>query len=190
VRQRYGIPEGPYLLSLGSLSPHKNVAHLVRCFAHVLAQQGIRDLSLVLAGAEGWMLDELTEDMTSLNHAASRIVQPGFIDDADQAALYSGATAFVFPSLCEGFGLPPLEAMQCGTPVICANATSLPEVVGSAGLLINPLDADDLCQAILDVYRDEPLRQRLRLAGLARAKEFSWERCAHETFARYRQALN
>ncbi|MBK9350610.1 MAG: glycosyltransferase family 4 protein [Sulfuritalea sp.] len=138
VRRRYGIPDGPYLLSLGSLSPHKNVAHLVKCFAEVLQQERIADLNLVLAGAEGWALDALDATLAGMGDRARRIILTGFVDDTDQAALYGGAMAFAFPSLCEGFGLPPLEAMQCGTPVISADATSLPEVVGSAGILVDP----------------------------------------------------
>ena len=189
VRQRYGIPDGPYILSLGSLSPHKNIAHLVKCFAHLIDQEGIRDLNLVLAGTEGWMLDALEQNLANLGNPASRIIQTGFVDDEDQPALYAGATAFVFPSLCEGFGLPPLEAMQCGTPVICANTTSLPEVVGSAGILVDPVDEDALCQALLDVYRDERLRQRLGACGLEQARSFSWARCAQDTLAGYRDAM-
>lgn len=189
VRRRYGIPDGPYILSLGSLAPHKNISHLVKCFARVLEQEDLRDLNLVLAGVEGWMLDGLSRDMANLNVASKRIIQTGFVDDADQAALYAGATVFVFPSLFEGFGLPPLEAMQCGTPVICANTTSLPEVVGSAGILVDPLDEDALCQALLDVCRNENLRQRLRARGMEQAGRFSWVRCAEDTLAVYRDAL-
>lgn len=189
VRRRYRIPDGPYLLSLGSLSPHKNIGHLVNCFAELVKQQGIHDLNLVLAGAEGWMVEGLADSKLLLGSAADRIIQTGYVDDADQAALYSGATAFIFPSLCEGFGLPPLEAMQCGTPVICANATSLPEVVGTAGILVSPHDSDGLCQAMLNLYRDQDLCLRLRDLGLARAKNFTWSRCAQETLACYREAL-
>lgn len=188
VRQRYRIPDGPYILSLGSLAPHKNISHLVKCFARVIEQEGLPDLNLVLAGVEGWMLDGLSRDVTNINAASKRIIQTGFVDDADQPALYAGATVFVFPSLFEGFGLPPLEAMQCGTPVICANTTSLPEVVGSAGILVDPMDEDTLCQALLDVYRDERLRLRLRASGLVQAGQFSWERCAQDTLATYRDA--
>lgn len=189
VRRRYGIPDGPYLLSLGSLSPHKNVAHLVKCFAEVLQQERIADLNLVLAGAEGWALDALDATLAGMGDRARRIILTGFVDDTDQAALYGGAMAFAFPSLCEGFGLPPLEAMQCGTPVISADATSLPEVVGSAGILVDPHDEDALSQAILDIHGKAGLRHDLAARGLERARQFSWQRCAADTFRTYHDAL-
>lgn len=189
VRQRYGIPDGPYILTLGSLSPHKNIGHLVKCFAKLLRQEHIPDLNLVLAGTHGWMLDSLKETLATIGDLAHRIIQTGFVHDQDQSALYAGATAFAFPSLCEGFGLPPLEAMQCGTPVICANATSLPEVVGTAGILVDPLDEDALCQAILDMHGNDNLRKNLIARGLERARQFSWERCAKDTLDVYRVAL-
>jgi glycosyltransferase involved in cell wall biosynthesis len=189
VRQRYRIPDGPYILSLGSLSPHKNIRHLVKCFAKVIRQERIADLQLVLAGTEGWMLDSLTEMLGTTGDLAPRIVRTGFVHDEDQAALYGGATAFVFPSLCEGFGLPPLEAMQCGAPVICANATSLPEVVGTSGILVAPDDEDALCQAIINLYRDKNLRMKLVASGFERARQFSWARCADTTLDVYREAL-
>ena len=188
VRQRYGIPDGSYILSLGSLSPHKNIGHLVKCFANLLRQESIPDLSLVLAGTYGWMLDSFKEALASMGDMRHRIIQTGFVSDEDQSALYAGATAFAFPSLCEGFGLPPLEAMQCGTPVICTNVTSLPEVVGTAGIMVDPLDEDALCQAILDVYRNSNLRRQLIVRGLERARQFSWERCATDTLDTYRVA--
>jgi glycosyltransferase involved in cell wall biosynthesis len=180
VRQKYG---------LGSLSPHKNIEHLVKCFAKLVQQEQMPDLHLVLAGTQGWMLDSFMNTLTETGGMAGRIIQTGFVDDDDQAALYAGAHAFVFPSLCEGFGLPPLEAMQCGTPVICANATSLPEVVGTAGLLVSPVDEDSLCQAMLDIYRKNALREQLIASGLKQARQFSWERCADDTLQTYRQAL-
>lgn len=189
VRRHYSIPDGPYLLSLGSLAPHKNVAHLVKCFARVLQQERITDLHLVLAGAEGWMLDSLAATLAGMGDLARRVVLTGFVDDADQAALYAGAMAFAFPSLCEGFGLPPLEAMQCGTPVISANTTSLPEVVGAAGILVAPRDEDALCQAIVDLHGNESLRQQLAARGLERARQFSWQRCAADTLSTYHDAL-
>lgn len=188
VRQRYGIPDGRYILSLGSLSPHKNIGHLVKCFAKLIRQEHIPDLNLVLAGTQGWMLDSLQETLATMGNLAHRIIRTGFVHDQDQSALYAGATAFAFPSLCEGFGLPPLEAMQCGTPVICTNATSIPEVVGTAGILVDPLDDDALCQAILDMYRNESLRKQFVSRGLERARQFSWERCAQGTLDAYRVA--
>jgi glycosyltransferase involved in cell wall biosynthesis len=118
-----------------------------------------------------------------------RIVLTGYVDDADLAPLYRGATAFVYPSLYEGFGLSQLEAMQCGTPVIASNTSSMPEVVGDAGILVDPRDGDALCQAMLDLCRDAPMRARLSERSLARAARFTWERTTREALAAYRAAL-
>ncbi|HEY0022662.1 MAG TPA: glycosyltransferase family 1 protein [Longimicrobium sp.] len=185
ARARYGIPEGPYLLSLNTLEPRKNMERLVRSFAALTAAQGIRDLSLVLVGPRGLRADSVYQ---AARGAGPRVALAGFVPDEDLAALYSGAMAFVYPSLYEGFGLPPLEAMQCGTPVITSNSSSLPEVVGGAGLMVNPTDDDALSQAMLDVYRDSALRERLRERSLARAAEFSWARCVRQTLDAYRAA--
>jgi glycosyltransferase involved in cell wall biosynthesis len=118
-----------------------------------------------------------------------RIVLAGFVPDDELAALYSGATAFVYPSLYEGFGLPPLEAMTCGVPVIASNTSSLPEVVGEAGILLDPHDADGLSQAMLALYRDGRLRAELAARSLARAECFGWERFTRRTLDAYRAAL-
>jgi glycosyltransferase involved in cell wall biosynthesis len=186
ARARYGIPEGPYLLSLNTLEPRKNMERLVRSFSTLTATQGIRDLSLVLVGPRGLNADAVYR---AVRGAAGRVSLAGFVPDEDLAALYSGATAFVYPSLYEGFGLPPLEAMQCGTPVITSNTSSLPEVVGGAGILVDPTDEDALSQAMLDVYRDSALRERLRGQSLARAAGFDWQRCAQQTIVAYRTAV-
>jgi glycosyltransferase involved in cell wall biosynthesis len=119
-----------------------------------------------------------------------RIIQAGFVEDADLAALYSGAIAFLYPSFYEGFGLPPLEAMQCGTPVITSNASSLPEVVGDAGMMVPADDLDALCAALLDVVTKPDLRQSLQEKSLARAAEFSWQRSAASVIAAYRAATS
>ena len=120
----------------------------------------------------------------------SRVIFTGYIPDQDLSAVYSSARAFVFPSLYEGFGLPILEAMQCGTPVITSNRTALPEVAGDAGLLIDPTDSDALCQAMLSLMNDERLNQRLSQKGLERSKQFTWATCAEMTVDLYRKALN
>ena len=115
-----------------------------------------------------------------------RVVRTGYVGDADLAALYRGARCFVYPSLYEGFGLPPLEAMQCGTPVITANTSSLPEVVGDAGLMVDPLDVDAFAAAMLARWQDEAAREAARARGLARAARFSWSRTLAATLDAYR----
>jgi glycosyltransferase involved in cell wall biosynthesis len=119
----------------------------------------------------------------------ARVVMAGFVPDGDLAALYSAALGFVFPSLHEGFGIPPLEAMQCGTPVIASNRSSIPEVVGDAALVVDPQDADALSHAMYRLYNEPVLREDLRARSLARAALFSWDRTAAETLAVYRAAI-
>jgi len=190
TRARYGIPEGEYFLSLAAPQPRKNLAHLIRCFFRLLDEHHLPDTYLVLAGSKdlGWMYDEIfTAAESSLKHR-SRVIFTGYVADEDLAALYSGAVALVYPSLYEGFGLPALEAMACGTAVITSNTTALPEVVGNAGLVVDPTDADELCEAMLTVVEDDEVRQELGRRGLKRAAEFSWERCAEETARVYHAA--
>jgi glycosyltransferase involved in cell wall biosynthesis len=189
--RRYGIPDGDYFLGLGVLQPRKNLAHLIRCFFRVIEEQRLPDTYLVLAGAQGWMLDEIFAEAQGIKSGdRSRVILTGHVADEDLASLYSGAIAFVYPSLYEGFGLPPLEAMACGTPVITSNVTALPEVVGDAGLTVSPTDSDALCQAMLDLLRNQGYRQEFSRKGLERAAEFSWERCADATARAYRTAAS
>ncbi|MFL5386511.1 MAG: glycosyltransferase family 4 protein [Longimicrobiaceae bacterium] len=187
VRERYGIPDGPYLLSVNTPNPRKNVRHAVAAFARAAREEGVREHTLVLVGhAEPGTDPDPVEAADGLR---GRVVRTGYVDDEELAPLYGGATAFVYPSLYEGFGLTPLEAMQCGTPVIASNTSSLPEVVGDAGILLDPTDGDALCQAILDLCRDEGLRARMREQSLARAARFSWERYTRAVLDAYRAAL-
>jgi glycosyltransferase involved in cell wall biosynthesis len=189
VRRRYGLPEGPYLLSLNTLEPRKNIEHTVRAFTTLVREQGVPGLNLVLVGAKGWKYEGIMKALEGAGEARGRVVLAGFVADEDLAPLYSGATAFVYPSLYEGFGLPPLEAMQCGTPVITSNTSSLPEVVGDAAIMVDPRDADALCAAMLKVYGDGSLREQMRARSLARAGLFSWERFTRQTLDAYRTAL-
>jgi glycosyltransferase involved in cell wall biosynthesis len=189
MRRRYSIPDGPYFLSLSTLEVRKNIDHVIRCFIRLVQEQKLTDLSLVLAGPKGWAAERIFAEIESARLLRERIIITGFVDNADLAPLYSGARGFVFPSLYEGFGLPPLEAMQCGTPVITSNTSSLPEVVGDAGILLDPRDSDSLCQSLLDLYDHDDLCRSLSRKSLERAKQFSWERCAQETLRAYRVAL-
>ena len=118
-----------------------------------------------------------------------RIITPGYIPDHDLAAIYSGAIAFLFPSHAEGFGIPPLEAMQCGTPVISSNAPALPEVLGNAALLLDPQDLDEWCKAMVSMARNSSLREELRRKGLEQAAKFTWQRFIEATLRGYAVAL-
>jgi glycosyltransferase involved in cell wall biosynthesis len=190
VRKRHGIPPGDYVLALNTLEPRKNTERIVRGFARLIQQQGIADLLLVLVGAEGWHYDAIYRTISECSAASDRVILAGYVPDPDLAPLYSGAMMFVYPSLYEGFGLPPLEAMQCGTPVITSNTSSLPEVVGDAGIMVDPRDENELCQAMLKVYSRPSIRATMSSKSQARANQFSWERCTRQTIAAYRKALN
>lgn len=188
TRQRYNLSEGDYFLCLAShLEPRKNIPFLIRSFIQLINEQPNLDINLVLIGSLRHKRPELITLMEELKAYQNRVIFTGYVPDEDLSALYSGAKAFIFPSLQEGFGLPILEAMQCGTPVISSNATSLPEVAGEAAILINPYDKDELSQAMLNLLSDENLRNELTQKGLERAKQFSWSKCAQETVEIYKK---
>ncbi len=189
VRTKFGIPEGQYMLSLSTLEPRKNIIQTIKCFTRLVKEQNITDLSLVLAGTKGWDFDNIFNEITTSPEIRERIIVTGYVPDIDLASLYSGATMFVYPSFYEGFGLPPLEAMQCGVPVITSNTSSLPEVVGDAGIMVDPQDADELCEAMLKIYNSSDVRTQMALASLEQAKKFSWERCAEQTIDVYKAAI-
>ena len=146
-------------------------------------------LNLVLVGTKGWDFDRIFKEIEGAKELSGRIITTGFVPDGDLAPLYSAAMMFVYPSLYEGFGLPPLEAMQCGVPVVTSNTSSLPEVVGDAGIMVSPKDGEALSQAMLDLYRDGKKRTALSAQGLLRSKLFSWKKCADQTVEAYRRAI-
>lgn len=184
VRHTYALP-AEYVLFVGTLEPRKNITTLLHAFARVHHESvALSQLHLVLAGAPGWHAQELRRTVHDLG--LTHVVHfPGFIDDDDLPALYHGALCFVFPSLYEGFGLPLLEAMRCGVPVITANTSAMPEVVGQAAVLIDPRDVDGLAAAIATVADDSALRAALRQQGLVQAQRFSWEDAAKRTLDAY-----
>ena len=177
VPARYGLPSR-YFLYLGTLQPRKNLERLLQAYAQLSGDVP----ALVLAGAKGWYFERIAAAIAALG-LGERVFLPGYVPDEDVPALLTGALALVFPSLYEGFGLPVLEAMACGTPVVTANTSSLPEVVGEAGLLVDPLRVDEIAAAMQRLLADEALRAELSRRGLERAGLFSWDRCARETLA-------
>jgi glycosyltransferase involved in cell wall biosynthesis len=187
TQTKYHIPPEPYLLSLCTLEPRKNLAFLLRSYAQLLEQYPTIGINLVLVGVSGWKNNDIFQTVQNHPLLKRRVIITGYIPDQDLSTIYSGALAFVYPSLYEGFGLPPLEAMQCGTPVITSNTSSLPEVVGDAGIMIDPNDQDQLSQALLSLINNATLRQELSQKGLVRAKQFSWEKCAAQTVKIYHQ---
>ncbi|MCS6267369.1 MAG: glycosyltransferase family 4 protein [Vampirovibrio sp.] len=191
VRRNYNIPESaPYLLTVGTLFyPHKNVAFAIRNFLEICDKQSIADdFVLVLCGGKRKFTAEV--EALFLKHSAHRhrVIVTGYVADADLSALYSGATGFVLPSLYEGFGLPVLEAMQCGTPVLCSNTASLPEVGGDAALYASPTDGTEFQQQIVTLLNNPELRQQMVKKGFEQAKKFSWEQSAKDTLVVYRKA--
>ncbi len=183
---RLGI-SGPYLLYVGGINARKNVARLLEAYARIRGRHP--DLKLVIAGKPQWKTSDITATYRRLD-LEPWVRFTGYVPDTDLPALYGGAEAFVFPSLYEGFGLPPLEAMACGTPAIVSNTSSLPEVCGDAALQVNPLDVEAIAGAIDRILSDHDLADDLRRRGLARAEQFTWERAAREVLRAYEQVLS
>lgn len=183
ARAKFNLPPR-YLLYLGTIEPRKNLQVLFQAFRNLINQPQFADVRLAIVGRKGWMFQPTLDAITQLG-LTGRVTLTDYVSNADLPALLSGASAFVFPSLYEGFGLPPLEAMACGAPVISSNAASLPEVVGDAALVFDPRDAGAL-QAHLERVLDDPaLARDLRGRGLAQAKKFSWQRAAQQTIKLY-----
>ncbi len=177
VINRYGIPTRSYLLSVSTLEPRKNLGTLLQTWSEVF-QHLPDDIWLVLSGEKG---NPRVFPRLDFDRIPPRVHWTGRVEDADLPGLYSGARAFVFLSLAEGFGLPPLEAMACGIPVLASNCTSIPEVVGDDALMVNPVDLSEIQMGIVRVCGDESLRQRLVSAGLGRARRYDWDSAAART---------
>jgi len=204
VRARYNLPEH-FILYVGTIEPRKNLTALLEAFHHLLATRSLRpapcdlrpatcsllpapcDLRLVIVGKRGWLYEGFFRRLRELG-LEDRVIFTGYVPDEDLPAIYSAADLFVFPSLYEGFGLPVLEAMACGTPVICSNTSSLPEVAGDAALLVDPADVRALAGAMERALTDEALRVTLRARGMGKARGFTWEQAAQKTLMVY-QAL-
>lgn len=172
------LPTGPIILFVGTLEPRKNVVTLVRAFNQLRGENELA--SLVLAGDWGWRNEEISKAITQSPYTADIHVL-GYVDEAQKAYLYQHATVLAFPSWYEGFGMPPLEAMSAGLPVVAANVSSLPEVVGDAGLLISPASVGELAAALKRVLKDDVLRDQLRQRGLTQSKKFNWQNTADVT---------
>jgi len=179
ARATLAIPDGPYVLAVGSLEPRKNLGRLLAAWAEVLPELP-PDVTLVVAGGKGKRM--VFADVPELRRLPERVCLTGYVPDELLPSLYAGAGVFIYPSVYEGFGLPPLEAMACGTPVIVGNRASLPEVVGDAGISVNPYDIDAIATAIAQVLVDPAIGAKLAPAALQRASRFSWDRAATQTW--------
>ncbi len=191
IQNKYKLPE-KFILYLGTVEPRKNVDGIIRAYNELraarlaLGEPGrasceLRDYKLVIAGAKGWKSENIYREW-ELSEFKNDIIFLDYVDAADKVYLYNLASVFVYPSFYEGFGLPPLEAMACGTPVVASYSSSLPEVVGDAALTVNPHDINDIALAIGQILTDENLKDKLIERGLERAKKFSWEKAAREYF--------
>ena len=184
IRKRLRV-EDEFLLFVGTLEPRKNLLTMMRAFEEVINRTSVRP-QLVIAGGEGWLIDETLSFINSAS-LKDRILLTGYLNDEDLRALYSSCRAFVYPSLYEGFGLPPLEAMACGAPVIASRIAALQETLGDAAILIEPLDVQTLSRTIIEVLRDERRRAAMGEAGIKHAAKFSWDKAAmltHELYAK------
>ncbi len=184
VREKYRLPQR-FVLFVSTIEPRKNLPVLFEALA-LRRQQGAGMWPLALVGKPGWLYEPILRRITDLN-LQDWIYRTGFVDDEDLAVLYSAATLHVMPSRYEGFGLTVLEAMACGTPVVCSNTSSLPEVAGEAALLVPPDDMHGWAEAIARVWSDAALRAQMRARGLAQAARFTWENTARQTLEVYRR---
>ncbi len=185
-RAERGLPDR-FLLHVGTLEPRKNVARLLEAYAHLRREHRIPH-KLVLGGARGWLYEQIFARVRELG-LLEEVVFTSFIPDRELPLWYNAADIFIYPSLYEGFGLPPLEAMACGTPVVTSSVSSLPEVVGNAAITVNPLDVNALASAILQVLEEPDLSERLRTEGPRRAAHFTWSETAARTLALYKRVL-
>jgi glycosyltransferase involved in cell wall biosynthesis len=185
ARTRYRLPKR-YLLSVGTIEPRKNLGRLLTAFER-LYSEGLVD-AFVIVGKKGWLYDDFFAqlDRSPVKHA---VIFPGWVSDEDLPAVYAGAAAVAFPSEFEGFGLPALEGMACGAPVVCSGTSSLPEIAGDAALLVDPTDTDAITAALRRVLCEPHLAEDLRRRGYARAAQFSWERAAQETLRVYERLM-
>ncbi len=187
VRERHGLPES-FILYVGTLQPRKNVLTLIRACQRLWATNRIGE-KLVIVGKRGWLSERLFEFVNAAG-LRDRVVFAGYLPREDLPVLYSAASLFVYPSLCEGFGLPPLEAMACGTPVVASNVASLAEVLGAAARLIDPVDAEVMAATIREILADRRLRETLRDRGLERAKGYRWDEAARQTLGVYKEVAD
>lgn len=188
VLGKHGLRHGEYLLAVGTLEPRKNLRVALLAFMQLPAK--IRQANpLVLVGMKGWNTSELEQQLSPLV-AAGEVMQLGYVPREDLAVLIAGATCLIYPSIYEGFGLPPLEAMACGVPVISSNVSSIPEVVGDTGVLLDPEDVDGFSKAMAMMVSAPDVRDSLGSEALLRSQRFTWDRCVSQTVDAYRLALN
>jgi glycosyltransferase involved in cell wall biosynthesis len=187
IRQRFGITRD-FILAVGSLQPRKNLVRLIRAYAKLRAEQPDFAQQLVIVGRKLWLHHEIFAEVARQPWATD-VILTGYVADEDLPPLYRAAAVFAYPSIFEGFGLPPLEAMACGTPVVTSNNSCLPEVVGTAALMVDPFDETALATGLLRALQDKALRAQLRAEGPLRAKRFTWKEAAETTLQLYQASM-
>lgn len=187
VKRRYELPYR-FILFVGTIEPRKNILSLARAFDSLVESKEAFDYDMVIAGTHGWKCEGMLEEIDRLPSRA-RIHFTGFVRDEDKPALYNLSSLFVYPSLYEGFGFPPLEAAACGVPVITSNTSSFPETIGEGAMMIDPLRPDDLSRALREVLRDKTLRDMLSQQGEMCASKFQWKDAARKTLGVFRDVI-
>jgi len=186
IKEKYGINK-KFIQYVGSLKANKNIPRLIEAYSR-LPEDILKKYALVITGGKGWKSKEIFSRVKRLG-LENNVIFTGFVDDNDLSLLINAATLLVFPSLYEGFGIPPLEAMACGTPVTASNISSIPEVVGDAALLFDPYNIEEMATAMYRILIDEQLRNKLKKKGFERVKKFSWERAAKDTLKIYEEVF-
>lgn len=188
IQKKYNLPK-KYFITLSTIEHRKNIDHLIRCFIKMITENKIDDLVLVLVGKKGWLFDKVFEEYENAKELKDRIIFTDFVPNKDLASVFSNAQAFFYMSLYEGFGLPPLEAMQCGLPVVVSNNSSLPEVVGDAGFLIDAKDEKGLCDVMSSLYFDEDLREEYSKKSLKQVQKFSWDKMTEQYIGIFKKIM-
>ena len=186
IKEKYSLFH-PYILYVGTIEPRKNITLILEAFA--LCQKSLLDFHLVIAGKKGWNYDEIFSTLLRLR-IQDKVIFLGYVPISDLPGLYNAADLFVYPSRYEGFGIPPLEAMQCGTPTITSNISSLPEIMGDEGVTVNPDDSVALCHAMRKMILDTIFRERQINYGIERSRQFSWKKTAELTWNVYEDVIN
>lgn len=187
TKEKFEI-NGDYLLTVGNLQPRKNMIRLINSYVELKTNNQNFNLKLVIVGKKAWKSDKIFERVNSAN-LNNEIILTDYVSNEELVSLYNGAQIFIYPSIFEGFGLPVIEAMACGTPVITSNVSSLPEVAGDSALLINPYDYNDITNKIIELYRNNELIENLKIKGEVRAKEFKWEETTLKILNVYRNLI-
>ncbi len=186
VMKKYDINFENYFFALNRIQKYKNTEHVIKCFCKFISQNNLHsDVGLVLVGTHHE--NPNFADLIKQYSKSVKIKWINYVEDADLSVIYSNAMCFSYMSLYEGFGLPILEAMQCGVPIVCSNTSAMPEVIGDAGLCIDPTDEDLLCQSMLNIYQNQTLRETLIQKGLKRSKQFSWEKYTDDVIQSYKK---